>query len=264
MKSTTVFRFIGHSGVIRRLSIGMAVLSAMWLAARSARAGVSSVVSLSLNNVDAVLIPPPPSVTPDALTLNPGTGHLSAFVFEENNNVILPANLNVDVADTLVDIPSAFSLGNVPPGGVIPAGTRVSSVYVHFDTPLNEFGVAEFVVHLNEDILGVIMTDALLDASDPILGNGATAYPTHLGLRGAVVDPLEAVGLESVFIGVPGDGLGPSHDVRFRMEVEFVLDGVRIITRSVPEPTTALLLALALLICPSRCRHVNKRWAVSA
>jgi hypothetical protein len=212
-------------------------------------------VSLSLSNVDAVLISPPPSVVADALTLNPASGNLSAFVFEENNNVILPANLIVEVADTLVDIPSAYSLGNVPPGGVIPAGTRVSSVYVHFDTPLNAFGVAEFVVHLNEDILGVIMTDALLDASDPILGNGATIYPTHLGLRGAVVDPLEAVGLENVFIGVPGDGLGPSRDTRFRLEVEFVLDGVRIITRGVPEPTTALLLALAPLFCPTRCRH---------
>jgi hypothetical protein len=217
------------------------------IASNFSHAAVTSVVSLSLNNVDALLIPAPAAVTPEALTTNPANQHLSAFVFEERQNVTLASNLNVDVADDLTYIPSAFAHPlAMPPGGVIPAGTQVNSVYVHFDTPLATFGVADFVVHLNENILGVIFTDDLLDASDLILGAGGTIYPTNLDLRGTIFDPLEAIGSENVFIGVPGDGLGPSRDIIFRMEVEAVLDGARIITQPIPEPMSTHLVVIAL------------------
>jgi hypothetical protein len=101
------------------------------------------------------------------------------------------AYLNVDVVVDLIFIPSAFFYPQpMPPGAISPAGMRVNSVYVHFDTPLATFRVAVFVVHLIDDILGVIITDDMLDVSDPILGARVAVCLTNLDLRGTIFNPL--------------------------------------------------------------------------
>lgn len=199
------------------------------LAAGHCEAQVISVEGF--NHTIVQLVSAPPAVTQDVRF-----GGVNVFV--EKTGLTLGADLAVDIADP--GIPGVYSSGDAYAPGVVPAGTRVSSVFVHFDTPGNNFFVSDFIVHLDEDILGVILTDDLLDASDPIVGNGGTTYPTGLDQRGTTSD---VGGGDKVTVGYPLDIV--SRDVIFKMSVDVVLDQVRIITRSpVPEPTSFALAVL--------------------
>ena len=220
------------------------LIAAATLAGRHCHAGVISAMPLDRFNVQ--VIPPPPSTTLDSLT-GP------TFVFEEVNHLVLGSDLQVDVADP--GIPGSYFSGGSYSPGVIPAGTRVSSVLVHFDFPgVPVFAeTRELIVHLDEDIIGVILTDELLDASDPIVGSAATLYPTGLDQRGTTSD---IGGGDTVTVGFPLDIV--SRDVIIETTVDVVLDQVRIITLSpIPEPTTASMAALvaaSLVACHPRRR----------
>ena len=130
---------------------------------------------------------------------------------------------------------------------------------IHFDhipSPLNFVDSAAFNVYTDEDIIGVIVSDDLLDESDLIVGAPGTIYPHGLALRGTTVDPLE--GNDDIAVGVPGDiPAGYSRSVFvLSMEVGAVLDEMRIITMPhVPEPPTWLLLSAGAACVWFRRRH---------
>ena len=92
-----------------------------------------------------------------------------------------------------------------------------------------------------------MLTDSLLDASDPIVGAPGTLYPTGLALRGATFDPTGRN--DDIVVGVPGDlGVGSSRSVFVRgLQVGAMMDEVRIITAPVPEPSPLVLAGLGLV-----------------
>lgn len=211
------------------------------LASAPAVASVTSVVPF--NATPATLIAPPLSAADGAL-------FGGAFVWEERTNTPLILPLAVDSFGFGVGIPAGFQTATFSTHpGVIPAGTVISSFILHFDTQTNLTpGTAAFQVQTDQDIIGVIIKDATLDASDALVAAPGTVYPLGLNLRGTASDPLE--GLDNVFVGVPGDlALGYSRTVTvFAMDVEGALDEVRIITTPhVPEPVSAIFVGLVAM-----------------
>ena len=199
----------------------------------------------SLNNIPATLLTSPPA----SLLKGQLTGQ--AYVFDELTDFVLPTDLHTDTNGWGHGIPGLYQTPSTPilMPGVIPAGTRVSSFMIHVDSLGGPFDpdIAALRAVTDENIIGAIFSDSLLDASDAIVGNPSTIYPTGLQYRGATVDPLE--GTDKVEIGVPGDiGVGYSRTVTaLSLEVGAVLDEVRIITAPVPEPASAAL-ALAAAV----------------
>ncbi len=161
-------------------------------------------------------------------------------MFEEKQDVTLGDPLSVDIG--LSGIPGVYMTGDAYAPGVIPAGTEVSSFFVHFDTPNVDHQSMQVVIQTDADILGVILTDSLLDDSDPILGAPGTTYPTGLALRGTTSDPTE--GNDKVVIGYPADNYARTLIITF--DVENVLDQIRVIT-VVPEPSSAALAFVAMV-----------------
>lgn len=173
------------------------------LAATGARADVASTGGA------VVEVAPPASVALDAFESN-----TQIRVFDEQQGVVLGGPLAVNIsAPGLYDDPVDLT------PAVIPAGTEVSSHLLHFDiiftgTPLSATGTVTF----SDRIIGVIVTDADLDASDG-LGAVGTTYPAPgLGSRGLEqedqLDMLE-VGCDTITVS---------------LEALEILDHVRVIT----------------------------------
>lgn len=189
-----------------------------------------------------VLISPPASVVEGALE-----DTSTAVVFYERQRVLLASDLSVDATNPGADV-NASGVGGDP--GLIPAGTLVDSFLVHFDpvgqpTDLN-VTVSWFLGFQSTDrILGLIYSDALLDASD-FLGAPATTYPTGVVFRGTTGasegnDSL----LWSQFFAMSG-----------LQSVTVAVDQVRVILAS-PEPASAILAIPALLVFALRRRKIR-------
>lgn len=157
----------------------------------------------------AILMAPPPSVVPGASFGD--TTVIHSFV--EQRNLALQAGVDVDLA------PGA------PPVLQITPDTCVTSHFVHFDPTAGSTALGG--LHFERPILGVIVTQALLDASNAALGGDDTLYPTVLD---CLVPPLDGdCGLESI------DAIDVQ---RLRVDLEFHASGpgdrVRVITEGDP------------------------------
>jgi hypothetical protein len=118
---------------------------------------------------DVLKIDPPPSVRLGDLESNK-----YIFVFDEQQCVKTAQDLPVDIT-----VPGKYNdEGDLTPG-TIPAGTLVSSHFVHVDSKRNKPGDPVFYngsITTDQDIIGIaILTDAL-NATD-VLGAPGTAYP---------------------------------------------------------------------------------------
>ena len=215
-----------RSRLARRIFLPSVVLGLLvWTFAMSA---TQSRAALMITG-DITLITPPTSVVLNALTSN-----TEIFLFPERQNLVLSSDL-------LVDITSPGTYVAPVTAGAISAGTTINSFFLHFDTVASTSAEispppVSSVTFMNP-ILGIIVFDATLDASDPIAGLGAVAYPTGLTNRG----------LE---LGAPNfDQVTLSADLRTltidRLRVSTVHDQIRVITT--PEPSTFVLLTLGLL-----------------
>ncbi len=193
-----------------------------------------SLLTMAAPSFGAIVpIAPPASVLPGALTSN-----TNSFVFQESTQT-LQAPLAVDIIT-----PGTYTLGNPYAPGVIPAGTRITSYFVHRDTVSNQFKIGIGVAVSPTKILGIIASDANLDATDLILGNGGTAYPTGLAFRG----------LELNYAITPDTLIWNANGVTITAITPTmqVVDQFRVIAIApVPEPTTLLMAGMGagLLAC---------------
>lgn len=96
----------------------------------------------------------------------PNPSNETIFLFNEQQDVVLDADLAVDVT-----APGTYG---APPGGVIPAGTCVNSYFIHYDLIDANFYRGGSVT-FEEEVLGLITSTETLDASD-FLGAAGTFY----------------------------------------------------------------------------------------
>ncbi len=135
-------------------------------------------VLASIDETDGAMeeVEPPSSVEPDEFDSDD-----TIFLFEEQTDVVLSSDLDVDIKN-----PGTFDwtkLVTPVDGGTILAGTSVHSYFIHFD-PASDGGAEPLTgsVTFDTDILGLIVLNAALNDSDPILGaqneEEPTIYPT--------------------------------------------------------------------------------------
>jgi hypothetical protein len=172
-----------------------------------------------------VVVAPPVSVLPGALESNP-----NVFLFIESDTK-LAADLAVDIST-----PGVYKFGVPTTPGVIKAGTTVRSYFFHRDTVATTFNSSPFLAIAPQKILGIITSDAKLDASDAILGNAGTTYPTGLAFRG----------LELTYPITPDTLVWAGNYITLAgiLATMEVVDQFRVVTL-VPEPTTCTMLAMA-------------------
>lgn len=115
-----------------------------------------------------VEITPPPSVRPDQLESD-----TQIFAFEEQQSVTLASAVSVDITQ-----PGTYDDSSDLTPGTIPAGTTVSSHFLHADAPGPCVDpTLEGTVVFDADIIGIIVTPSNLNSSDH-LGAPGTEYPT--------------------------------------------------------------------------------------
>jgi hypothetical protein len=97
--------------------------------------------------------------------------------FDERQHVTLTTPLAVNVSQ-----PGTYKLVADETPAVIPAGTTVDSQFVHVDKDSQFSTILTGTIHVDSDILGIVLDNAaaqLLDASD-YLGSPDTLYPEPL------------------------------------------------------------------------------------
>jgi hypothetical protein len=190
-------------------------------------------VSAAFVTIGAVELadPPPLSVVQGATESN-----TKIITFPELEDVELLADLAVDITTS-----GTFGLEAQLTPGLIPAGTRVSSFFLHFDPvgtpedPFSAFAAGSLVFESNRPILGVMVLGPALSASDAIVGLPGTTYPTGDGSRGLGLVPQD-------IINITADQLS----VTLAVAAGAGVDQVRVIV-GVPEPNTVALLGLAVI-----------------
>lgn len=148
--------------------------------------------------------------------------------FNERQVFTLDSNLFADITqpgeyDDEADLTSGF----------VPAGTRVSSHFLHFDPVGSAQALYDGSITFDDEILAVIVTSAALDGSDGAAGLETTVYPSG-GLRG----------LEDIREFLWWEAGGSTLFIRGRAMP--AVDQVRVITHAVPAPGSLALACLAV------------------
>ena len=173
---------------------------------------------------NGLIVVAPTSVFPDA------TEGSAVVAFDEVQGIRTPIDITVDVQHGSLPI----ILGGATPlsPGVIPANACLSSHYIHFDPDVVSREKAVFLFDF--DVIGLIVTQANLDASAPILGSPATSYPDA-----TVCGSAPTCGLELGFApGVPGSDSLAALNLPVRglvavdVEARNPADNVRVITEA--------------------------------
>lgn len=172
--------------------------------------------------------------------LNALTSSTAVRVWNEQQLVTLTSGLTVNA--------SLSGLYNGPAdlaNSVVPAGTVISSHYVHFDSPAGTSANATGSIRFDGDIIGVICvgdsgTDRFLDASD-FLSSG-TLYGDGIEARGMELSNNE-------FFRISNDRRG----IEFSMRISNPGDFIRVVT--VPAPSVAALGGLGVAFASRRRRR---------
>lgn len=183
----------------------LAVVLTMAAAMLSVTPAMASILSTT---PAVVAVPAPTSVQPDDYVSD-----TEIRAFDEQQCITLADML---VVDSSQDGPVPTPPISIP----IAAGTEVSCHFLHFDPSFST--TAAGTVTFDADILGVIVYDQTLDASDSVCGLPATSYPTGTSARGAEQ---------------PGDSviIDPNYrTVHVDWAASYPGDQIRVITRCTP------------------------------
>jgi hypothetical protein len=186
---------------------------------------LASIAAISANAQIVNTIGGSQVAAPVDATLNVVEG-TEGFVFVEQD-LVKVQELNVDH-----DGSAGTFLDNTDLIGTTLTGSY-SVYFMHMDAPGNGPQDYDFTVEFAQEIKGVILKDATLDATDAVLGNPGTLYPTGLTNRG-----WEDTGPDGFEVSISGNTL------RYTGRVTSPLDSVRVLTNPVPEPTTMAALGL--------------------
>jgi len=127
------------------------------------------------------------SVVPNVVEIEPPMS--TVFNDLEDNKLIrgfrervcykLPTNVTVDISE-----PGRYSKNYAKTSKVIPAGTLINCFFLHFDSIGGQSAQSSGQLSFDSEILGVIVTDESLDATDKVLGARGTTYETGRNNRG--------------------------------------------------------------------------------
>jgi len=183
-----------------------------------------------------VQISPPPSVLFGALQSDD-----NMFAFDEKQNVTLTAALPVDISQAGQYGPDCGCDPLTP--GSIPAGTTVSSLFVHADPVGNKkpATVLDATIVTTTPIIGIEVCGPAkpsvcggnhgLDASDAVLGAPGTLYPTGDFGRGMNFD------IQNDYLV----WMVNNHTVQIQTSTAAHVDEVRIITAGAPPPPATII-----------------------
>ena len=155
-------------------------------------------------------------------------------VFQEQSNFTLQSNLGVDISLT----GTCASPEDCSPMDIA-AGTIVNSYFVHQDAVGRHGHIfLHSSITFDQTILGVIVSNANLNASDPVLGALGTLYPTGTDLLRTLDYPQAQ---DAVTIS------DDRHTISLDLQTQVAMDHIRIITAAgpVPAPGSLALLAMA-------------------
>jgi hypothetical protein len=175
--------------------------------------------------------PPRPFVLSGQVQLVPPPASLEVGAFEANGWIRVIEEGSTLLGEALqLDITAAGSYADTSDAspGALSGGSTVTSYLLHFDT-LGETAVAGLSGSLtfDTDILGLVVTDASLDASDATLGLGAVVYPTGLELRS--IEPSTEVFLDAVTLSADRRTLTIDH-----LGVAERMDQIRVLVAPLP------------------------------
>ncbi len=179
-------------------------------------------------------IVPPSSVELDALESSS-----NIFAFTEMFGLTLGKDVAVDITS-----PGFYGEARNLTAGSIWMNTVVDVYFLHFD-PVTGLVNLSGSITFDQDILGVIVLNESLDATDGTLGFPPTAYPKGLNNRG-----LDFGGVYSDFITL-SDNL---RTISINWQATRRVDQIRIIT-AIPAPGALVLLGLAGLAGTTRRRR---------
>jgi hypothetical protein len=191
---------------------------------------VSASQAQIINVTGGSQIVPPANATDGQLT-----DTTQGFVWQEREPVeLLQLTTDHDGSAGTFDLVADFMPGSL-------TGTY-SAYYMHMDNVGSQKNFYTLTVEFAQEIKGVLITDDRLDATDASIGAPGTTYPNGLSLRGfdEVRDDLI----------ISADRKSITYDGR----VFGAVDGVRVFTNPVPEPTTMAALGLGALALLRRKR----------
>lgn len=174
----------------------------------------------------------------------------SMLLFLEREGVLLPTQVagEITLPTTVAD-----GLGTTP--GAVGAGSRVDSYFVHFDTATVDLPITlSGTITFETDILAVMLFGASLDASDSILGAPGSTYPP----AGDFFRGTSELTSGGDIVTLSSDRRTLTIQSRVSQIAGFSgIDQLRIVTATVPEPSTAWLIAIGLLGAGLRSRKAR-------
>lgn len=177
--------------------------------------------------------------TPADARLNVLTSADRVRVWNEQQNHLLASNLRVNAI-----APGLYNSDSDLVEGIVSAGTRVASHYIHFDSPGGSAASASGSVTFDADILGVICvgdTSAAHHLDDSDFLSAGTLYSNGVNARGLELSRNE-------FFTISAD----RRTVSFNFRISNPGDYMRVVT-SVPTPgSMALAMASAGMLARRR------------
>ena len=196
--------------ILIRVALMFALASPAW-------AGITAVTG------DVVYQP----LIPSDLTLGVWESNDNIYLFNENQNLTLIADLSVDIA-----VPGTYDQESDLTGaaGTIGTGTIVNSYIVHVDPIGDPSGLIAYEgsITFSNKILGLIVKTSSLNNTDSILGMPTTTYDAGIN-RG-----LEFTNQDEVELWVSEDGL------TMNLKTKEAIDEIRIV-EAIPAPGAILL-----------------------